>query len=160
MSSSLLLFPQRFGRYVLWPSSGVCWTREPSQNFELRPLLNPWGLPVLILLVITGYRHKVFLYCYSPAVRIEPATSRWFSPKKLRESTPISVTPCVLRDNSVWIFETYKLNVLTWLGLLLLCIIFYIDGFSDGDTNAITSKYSMYTLANTGDNGHLCGLDT
>ena len=23
-SSSLLLFPQRFGQYVLWPSSGVC----------------------------------------------------------------------------------------------------------------------------------------
>ena len=38
LSSSLLLFPQRFGRYVLWPSSGVCRTREPSRNFELRPL--------------------------------------------------------------------------------------------------------------------------
>ena len=41
LSSSLLLFPQRFGRYVIRPSSGVCRTREPSQNFELRPLLNP-----------------------------------------------------------------------------------------------------------------------
>ena len=30
MSSSLLLFPQRFGRFVLRPSSGVCQTREPS----------------------------------------------------------------------------------------------------------------------------------
>ena len=38
LSSSLLLFPQRFGRYVLWLSSGVCRTREPSRNFELRPL--------------------------------------------------------------------------------------------------------------------------
>ena len=37
LSSSLLLFPQRFGRYVLRPSSGVCWTQEPSRNFELRP---------------------------------------------------------------------------------------------------------------------------
>ena len=37
-SSSLLLFPQHFGRYVLRPSSGVCRTREPSQNFEQRPL--------------------------------------------------------------------------------------------------------------------------
>ena len=36
-SSYLLLFPQRFGRYVPWASSGVCRTREPSQNFELRP---------------------------------------------------------------------------------------------------------------------------
>ena len=43
LSSSLLLFPQRFGWYVLRPSSGVCRTREPSRNFELRPLLNPRG---------------------------------------------------------------------------------------------------------------------
>ena len=41
LSSSLLLFPQRFGRYVLRPSSGVCRTRESIRNFELRPLLNP-----------------------------------------------------------------------------------------------------------------------
>ena len=52
LSSSLLLFPQRFGRYVLRPSSGVCRTREPSRNFELRPLLNPQGSPVLIPLAI------------------------------------------------------------------------------------------------------------
>ena len=41
LSTSLLLFPQCFGRYVLRPSSGVCRTREPSRNFELRSLLNP-----------------------------------------------------------------------------------------------------------------------
>ena len=35
MSSSLLLFPQCFGRYILLPSSGVCRTQEPSWNFEL-----------------------------------------------------------------------------------------------------------------------------
>ena len=52
LSSSLLLFPQRFGRYVLWPSSGVCQTREPSWKFELHPLLNPRRSPVLILLAI------------------------------------------------------------------------------------------------------------
>ena len=28
----------------------------------------------------------------------------------------------------------------------------HIDGFSDVDPNAISSKYSMYMLANTGDN--------
>ena len=49
LSLCLLLFPQRFGWYVLRPSSGVCRTRKPSRNFELRPLLNPGGLPVLIL---------------------------------------------------------------------------------------------------------------
>ena len=52
--SSSLLFPQCFGRYVLRPSSGVCRTREPSRNFELRHLLNPQGSPVLIPLAITG----------------------------------------------------------------------------------------------------------
>ncbi len=50
--SSLLLFPQPFGRYILRPSSGVCRTREPSRNFELRPLSNPRGLPVLIPLQV------------------------------------------------------------------------------------------------------------
>ena len=34
--------------------SGVCRTREPSRNFELRPLLSPRGSPVLIPLGITG----------------------------------------------------------------------------------------------------------
>ena len=56
LSSSLLLFPQRFGRYVLRPSSGVCRTKKPSRNFELSPLLNPRGSPGLIPLTITGYK--------------------------------------------------------------------------------------------------------
>ena len=43
LSSSLLLFPQRFGRYVFRPSSGVCRTREPTRNFELRTLLQKAG---------------------------------------------------------------------------------------------------------------------
>ena len=55
LSSSSLLFPQRFDRYVLWPSSGVCRIREPTLNFELRPLLNSGVSPVLIPLAITGY---------------------------------------------------------------------------------------------------------
>ena len=48
LSSSLLLFLQRFRRYILRASSGACWTREPSRNFELRPLSNPRGSPLLI----------------------------------------------------------------------------------------------------------------
>ena len=52
------------------------------------------------------------------------------SPQKLREPTPITVTPCVLLDNSEWIFGTYKLNVLTWLELLLLCMIFHLCSYS------------------------------
>ena len=38
LPSSLLLFPRRFGRYVLWPSSGVCRTREPSFSIILSEL--------------------------------------------------------------------------------------------------------------------------
>ena len=34
------------------PSSGVCQTRDPAQNFELRHLLNPLGSPVLIPLSV------------------------------------------------------------------------------------------------------------
>ena len=34
LSSSLLLFPQRFGRYVLRHSSGVCRTWGLTRNFE------------------------------------------------------------------------------------------------------------------------------
>ena len=35
LSSSLLLFPQRFGWYVHRPSSGVCLTREPLRNLKI-----------------------------------------------------------------------------------------------------------------------------
>ena len=45
-----------FGQYVLRPSSGVCRTLEPTQNFELHSLLNPQGSTVLIPLTITGYK--------------------------------------------------------------------------------------------------------
>ena len=80
LSSSLLLFPQRFGWYVLQPFSGICRTRELSRNFKARLLLNSRESPVMIPLAITGYKCKVFLYCYSPLVRIEPETSKWLSP--------------------------------------------------------------------------------
>ena len=56
LSSFLLFFPQHFGWYILQPSSCVCQTQEPTRNFELHPLLNPRGSPVLILLAITGYK--------------------------------------------------------------------------------------------------------
>ena len=61
--SSILLFPQRFGRYVLRPSSGACRTREPTRNFELRPLLN--------LLFI--YSISVF---YEPSITLHLQTSQ------------------------------------------------------------------------------------
>ena len=54
LPSSLLLFPQCFGWYVLLPSLGVCRTWEPTWNFELHPLLNPRRSSVLIPFAITG----------------------------------------------------------------------------------------------------------
>ena len=40
--------------------SGICRTREPTQNFELRPLLNPRGSHILIPLAITRYKYSKF----------------------------------------------------------------------------------------------------
>ena len=57
LSSSLLLYSQHFAQCILRPSSGVsCWTQEPTQNFEPRPLFNLWGLLAPILLTITRYK--------------------------------------------------------------------------------------------------------
>ena len=79
--TTLLLYSQRFSRIVLRLSSGVsCRNRKPTRNFKQRPLFNPRGSLPLILLTLTGL---VFLYCYSPAVRIEPATSRRLSLRSL-----------------------------------------------------------------------------
>ena len=38
---------------------------------------------------------------------------------------------CVPLDRLEWIFGTYKLNVLTWLELQLLCMIFNLCSYSD-----------------------------
>ena len=102
LSSSLLLFVQRFGRYVLRPSSGIsCWTREPcrtrepsfrtrelscrsrepshrnrepSRNFEPKPLFSPRGYPVIIPLTIAGVQVLSCVNYYSMLrlTRIEP----------------------------------------------------------------------------------------
>ena len=58
-------------------------------------------------------------------------TSRWLSPKRLREPTPIIIMLCVLLNSLEWIFETYKLKAHTWLGLRLSCMIFYLRSYSD-----------------------------
>ena len=55
LSSSLLLYSQRFSWYVR-SSSGVCRTQKPTQNFEPHPLFYSQGLFVLIPLTITGYK--------------------------------------------------------------------------------------------------------
>ena len=125
LSSSL--FPQRFGLYVLQPSSVVCWTREPSRNFESTSFIESTGVAPSDSVSHNRIQELVSLYCYTPAVRIEPTTSRWLSPLKLREPTPITVTLCVLE----WIFGTYKLNVLTWLVITFMYNFFYMCSYSD-----------------------------
>ena len=78
LSSSLLLFAQRFGRYVLRPSSGVCQIKEPTGNFEPRPLLNPRGSPVLIPLAITSVKYSGFVTHLQSGLK--PENPRWLSP--------------------------------------------------------------------------------
>ena len=78
------LYLQRFGRYFFRPFSDVpCRTLEPTRNFEPRPSSNSRVSLAVIPLTITGYKGRVFLYCYSPALRIEPATSWWLSQRSL-----------------------------------------------------------------------------
>ena len=113
------IFPQRFGRYILRPSSGVELLNSGTYT-ELRPLLNPRGSPVLIPLAISGYKYCCTVTRLQSGLMLQPPNDGL-----LREPTPITVTLCALLDSSEWIFGTYKLNVLTWLGLLLLCMIFF-----------------------------------
>ena len=75
LSSSLLLYLQRFCRYALRSSSYVCRTPETTRNFEPCPLLNPLGS--LVPLIIAGFKWSLFLYCYSPAVRLNNNNCWW-----------------------------------------------------------------------------------
>ena len=92
LSSSLFLFPRRFGRYVLRPSSGVCRTREPTRNFKLRPLLNPRGSPVLIHLVQVLSIPVLLLACSQDwTCKLQMIVSI-----EAKGTTSITVTLCVL----------------------------------------------------------------
>ena len=85
MTSSFLLF-SRFGQYLLWHYSGVCQTQEPTQNFKLHPLLNPRGLPVLILLTIT-YRRW-----FPELLRRQSSGGCWFNPDCRQVTIPEYLT--------------------------------------------------------------------
>ena len=58
------------------------WTWERTWNFEPCLLFNPQELLALIWLTITRYKCYMFLYCYSPSVRTEPANI-WLSLRSL-----------------------------------------------------------------------------
>ena len=58
-SSSLLLFPQHFGRYVLRPSSGVCQTREPSV-VQITIKMKTIVLKTLMIILIHNMHKRCF----------------------------------------------------------------------------------------------------
>ena len=115
MSSSLLLFQQRFGRYVFQPSSGVCRTWEPSH-----------GTSNYVLYLIHGGRcsDSCIVTRLQSGLNLQPPVDC-----VLREPTPITVTLCALMDSSGWIFGTYKLNVLINLMFLLDWAYYYYVWF-------------------------------
>ena len=57
LPSSLLLFPQRYGRYVLWPSSGVCRTQDRRIEDNTRKLTTVY------LLYIKGLGERIQKIC-------------------------------------------------------------------------------------------------
>ena len=76
----------------------------------------------------------------------------------LRRSNLLSCSFSIVNCIDGWIEFTWSSNVWTfsWWGQRMNVSSIYlshINGFSDIDPNAISSKYSMYMLANTGDNG-------
>ena len=103
------------------------------------------GSPVLIPLAITGWKVKHFCIVthFQSGLNWQPPDDCLL--RSFREPTPETVTLYVLRDSSEWIFGTYKLNVLTWLEWLLLCIIFYLCSYSDRtfDGNDTTSTWYL-----------------
>ena len=111
LSSSLLLFSQRFGRYVF------CGCLSNSGTFtELR---------TTTFIESTGFAcSETISHDWKPVLSIPvlllACSQDWTCNLQMIVSIEaINVTLCVLLDSTEWIFGTYKLNVLTWLGLLL-----------------------------------------
>ena len=107
--SSLLLFLQHFDRYVLRPFSGICRT---SINHNRVQVLS---IPVLLLTCSQDWTCNLQMI-----VSLEAKGTNVYNCYGM----------CLARQFRV-IFGTYKLNVLTWLELLLLFMIFYLCSYSD-----------------------------
>ena len=121
----LSLFPQRFSWYVLRPSSGVCRTREPSWNLKLMSFIESTG-------VACSASHNRVQVLSIPVLLLTYSQDWTCNLQMIRSlGNQHLYMPCVLLDNSEWIFGTYKLIVLTWQELLLLCMIFYLCSYSD-----------------------------
>ena len=89
--SSLLLYEQCFGQYVLKPSSGVSYqTCESTQNLKLNFFI--WTTGVDCSNSVDYDRVQVLSYgkyylLFLPLVGIEPVTSRWFH-SQVQQETP------------------------------------------------------------------------
>ena len=127
--------------FIFTTFRSICPPREPSRNFELRPLLNLRELPFLIPLAITSVKYSWIVTRLQSVLNLQPPDNCL-----LREPTPINVTLCVLLDSSEWIFGTYKLDVLTWLGLLLLCMMFYLCSYSDFFSSTLFDYWFPYCI--------------
>ncbi len=77
LSSSLLLFPQPFGRYVLRPSSGVRRTREPTRNFEL-PVPIMYSSLYLVYSAGDSLRYLILQYSALSIISTSFHKGRWF----------------------------------------------------------------------------------
>ena len=112
LSSSLLLFSQRFGRYVLRPSSGVRRTQEPTRNFELRSLLNPRRSPVLIPLAITGYKYSCIVICLQSGLNLQPQDVVVSDLLTVLKLTIVII--CILNSFLNSDIDIYKLLLVSW----------------------------------------------
>ena len=131
MSSSLLLFPQRFGRCVLRPSSGVCCLNFWDEDWWFLSL-RIFGLLSLSLLLFPQCPPAFFRCLSNSGTYTEIRTTSFIEStgvasfdsvnhnrvqvlsirvlllacsQKLRETTPITVTLCVLLNFGSLSFE-------------------------------------------------------
>ena len=101
LASSLLLWSQRFGQYVLRFSSGAsCRIQESRTN----PFTWTTGADCSKTL-----RYSKYFLLFLPVVEIEPTTSRWFHSETLFYQTPYPLKHVSLSDNSRWLLEILTL---------------------------------------------------
>ena len=96
LSSSLLLllFPQRFGRYVLRPSSGVCRTRGTFAELRTTSFIETTGVACSDSVCHNRVQVLIIPVYYSPVVRIEPATFRWLSSLEAQGTNALILNTC------------------------------------------------------------------
>ena len=97
------IYPPAFFRW--------CRIRGPSRNFETTSFIEPTGIACFDSVNHKSVKYSCIVTHLQSGLNLQPADDCL-----LGEPMPLTVT----LDSLEWIFETYKLNVLIWLGLLLL----------------------------------------